>query len=235
MRDRIMAVAAITAATAFGVATPANADPDEQVYGPHTGSVVFGEALGDAAKKVDLDYQRSPRAKVDLRRAQLTQTDGLITLDLDVRNLRPWTVDRLFVNFDTDGDAQPDQGLGWYRGDQGSWMTNIIDGGYLGATNRSTDFIDCAKADVQLDYGLDRIHIVVDRDCLPVIQEYEPAVPGYDSDHPGHAAVPELHANVEHLQATVYDHVDKTDASGRLVHARWDFLGAKYSMVTVPF
>lgn len=209
MRSKIMAVAAVVAAAGFGIASPANADHEQHQYGEHSGAVVFGEELGDARKQVDLERRRAPHARVDIAEAQFTQTDGLLTLDLQLRGMLGGTVDQLLVELDTDGDAQPDQQLQWDRGNPGP---------------ATIGFIDCADVDVQLDYDLDRIHIVVDRDCLPVVQPYDPSV-----------AAPEIHANVQHLRATVYDHFGTTDAQGRVVHAKWDRLGGRHSMIAIPF
>jgi hypothetical protein len=225
MTSRIKSAAAIGAITWLGIATPATASNQAHQYGEHTGSVVFAETLGDAAKRVGDERQPAPHANVDIRRAQFTQTDGRLTLDLDLRNLRPATVDKLVVSIDTDGDAQPDQLLVWNAGDASARLTDVVADASTSTNSRSTALVACADADIRLNYQHDRIHVVIDRDCLPVVQGSEP----------GHPATPELHANVEHLQAKVYDRVGTSDASGRTVHAKWDFLGGRSSMVAVPF
>jgi hypothetical protein len=71
---------------------------------------------------------------------------------------------------------------------------------------------------VALDLRHGRIHVVIDRGCLPVV--------------PGDSG---LHANVKHLQATVYDRLGTVVAGSRPTRATWDFLGGQHAMVKVPF
>ena len=230
MKGKISVVVAIAATAWLGVALPASADQAPR-YGEHAGSVVFAETLADAAKLVGHERARAPHANVDIRRAQFTQTDGRLTLDLELRHLRGGTVDRLVVNFDTDGDARPDQRLRWDAVGQHARLAEILRAA-TATTGPSTHPVDCTSPAVELDYGLDRVRIVVDRDCLPVVEEPQP--PDARADSVVDVA-PMVHANVEHLQAMVYDHLRGKDVSGLVVHAKWDFLGGRDSMVAVPF
>lgn len=175
--------------------------------GGQSGSVVFAESLGDAAKRVDGERRAAPRAKVDIASVQFTQTDGLLTVSVQLRRLRAATVDRLGVNLDTDGDAVPDVGLRW-TGAEGTPVIVELEG-----FRRPVATIDCPRVEVAINPTVNLIEITLGRSCLAV------------GGKPG----------VRSLQVAVRDRVNRINDRGELVEAKWDFLGGRTAMLAVNF
>lgn len=221
MSSKIGALAGAVLALGASLAQPAVANSHSPQYGEHTGSVVLREAARDAAKSVGERRAPAPFANVDIRRAQFTQTDGLLTLDLDLSDLRLLTVDRLVVRLDSDGDAKPDQLVQWNGHDANAPVLEILDGAWAGRPTTSP--VDCPDAAIDPDYGIERVHVVIDRSCLPVV--------GATDQGDG----PVLHANLAHLQVMVVDRVAPERRVPGGVRARWDLLGGGHTMLAIPF
>jgi len=203
---RIVAVALVTQVAVLGSPGAATASISEG-GGGQSGSVVFAEFLGDAAKRVDGERRAAPWARVDIASVQFTQTDGLLTLTVQLRRLRASTVDRLALNLDADGDAVPDLGLRW-PGAEGAPDLAELEGFGTPVAD-----VDCPRTEVRIEPAVDRIVIVLGRSCL--VGEGKPGV--------------------RNLQVAVRDHIDEVNGRGQLVKAKWDFLGGPRAMVEVPF
>ena len=190
----------------LALATPAMASGAAS-EGGQSGSVVFAESLGDAAKRVDGERRAAPRAKVDIASVQFTQTHGLLTLSVQLRRLRAATVDRLGVNLDTDGDAVPDVGVQW-TGAEGAPAIVELEG-----FRTPVATIDCPRVEIAIKPTVNLIEVTLGRSCLA------------EGGKPG----------VRSLQVAVRDRVDRVNDRGELVEAKWDFLGGRTTMVAVTF